>query len=141
MDQARAPTLDPLTQGCHVLRPDAVLGEVLIVEAVDAAEHRGEQLTVEAGVGVVGEVAELIEGVATAGDRRVDVEEVASGGAVVQCVILPAMTSSGCRTGPMSICTGGWARQFATSSTRCCRSGWPGSVTCSRAKVSRRRST
>lgn len=38
-----------------------VLGEVLVVEAFDPAQHRGEQLPVEAGVCVSGEFAELVE--------------------------------------------------------------------------------
>jgi hypothetical protein len=52
-----APVLDALTQCSHVLWVDAVLGEILVIDAVDAAEHRREELPVEAGVGLVGQLA------------------------------------------------------------------------------------
>ena len=88
LGEAVLPVFDPLTEPGHMFRADAVFGEVLIVEAVDAAQHAGEELPIEAGVGVVGEFAKLVEGVTAAGERGVDVEEVAGGGAVVQRVHL-----------------------------------------------------
>jgi hypothetical protein len=73
MGKAGAPVVDSPTQTCDVFGADAVPGEVLIVEPVDATEHGGEELAVEAGVCVVCELAELVEGVAAAGDCGVDV--------------------------------------------------------------------
>jgi len=45
-------------------------------------------LAIEAGVCVVRELAELVESIAAACDRGVDVEEVTGGGAVVEGVHL-----------------------------------------------------
>jgi hypothetical protein len=61
--EAGAPVFDPLTQRDHVLQADVVLGEVLVVEAVDATEHRREELPVEAGVGLMSQLTKVIEGV------------------------------------------------------------------------------
>lgn len=61
----------------HVIGFKAVVDEVLVVEPYDGAEHLGEKLPVEPGVGVCREGAEFIRCVPASGDRGIDVEEVA----------------------------------------------------------------
>jgi hypothetical protein len=117
VEQLLTPMGEAGPHGVEVVSIGAVERETFIGVALQHGEEVGQDVPVEAGIGLLGKLTQALAGVATRRDRSVDVEEVARLGSGEERGHLAGDDIVGVQTGPMFIWTGGCARQLAASST------------------------